>query len=95
MKDFRKLQHLNKIYLDYLQNRTGQTLASAYSLRPKEGASVSMPLDWEELKPGIRPADYNIHNSLERIKEKGDLFKPVLGKGIDMMKALELLQNID
>ncbi|WP_027375479.1 DNA ligase D [Chryseobacterium sp. UNC8MFCol] len=85
----------NKIYLDYLQNRTGQTLASAYSLRPKEGASVSMPLDWEELKPGIRPADYNIHNSLERIKEKGDLFKPVLGKGIDMMKALELLQNID
>jgi bifunctional non-homologous end joining protein LigD len=29
---------------------------------------------------------------LERIKEKGDLFKPVLGKGIDMMKALELLQ---
>ncbi|ASE62859.1 DNA ligase D [Chryseobacterium indologenes] len=85
----------NKIYLDYLQNRTGQTLASAYSLRPKEGASVSMPLDWEELKQGIRPADYNIHNSLERIKEKGDLFKPVLGKGIDMMKALELLQNID
>ncbi len=85
----------NKIYLDYLQNRTGQTLASAYSLRPKEGASVSMPLDWEELKPGIRPADYNIHNSLERIKAKGDLFKPVLGKGIDMMKALELLQNID
>lgn len=39
-----------KIYLDYLQNRTGQTLASAYSLRPKEGVSVSMPLEWEELK---------------------------------------------
>ncbi|AZA80889.1 DNA ligase D [Chryseobacterium lactis] len=85
----------NKIYLDYLQNRTGQTLASAYSLRPKEGASVSMPLDWNELKPGIKPTDFNIHNSLERIKEKGDLFKPVLGKGIDMMKALEFLQNID
>ena len=85
----------NKIYLDYLQNRTGQTLASAYSLRPKQGASVSMPLDWDELKPGLLPTDYNIENALERIKEKGDLFKPVLGKGIDMMKALELLQNID
>ncbi|MBK1898153.1 DNA ligase D [Chryseobacterium paridis] len=83
-----------KIYLDYLQNRTGQTLASAYSLRPKEGASVSMPLDWEEVKPGLKPTDFNIHNSLDRIKEKGDLFKPVLGKGIDMMKALELLQNL-
>lgn len=85
----------NKIYLDYLQNRTGQTLASAYSLRPKEGASVSMPLDWDELKPGLKPTDFTIDNALERIKEKGDLFKPVLGKGIDMMKALELLQNID
>lgn len=85
----------NKIYLDYLQNRTGQTLASVYSLRPKKGASVSMPLDWNELKPGLLPIDYTIENALERIKDKGDLFKPVLGKGIDMMKALELLQNID
>ncbi|MDP9961316.1 DNA ligase D [Chryseobacterium lathyri] len=84
-----------KIYLDYLQNRTGQTLASAYSLRPKEGASVSMPLDWEEVKPGMKPTDFTIDNALDRIKEKGDLFKPVLGKGIDMMKALELLQNIE
>lgn len=84
-----------KIYLDYLQNRTGQTLASVYSLRPKEGASVSMPLEWEEVKPGLKPTDFTIHNALERIKEKGDLFKPVLGKGIDMMKALELLQNIE
>jgi bifunctional non-homologous end joining protein LigD len=82
-----------KIYLDYLQNRTGQTLASAYSLRPKEGASVSMPLEWEELKPGLKPTDFTIDNALERIKEKGDLFKLVLGKGIDMMEALELLQK--
>ncbi|MDN3691133.1 DNA ligase D [Chryseobacterium tructae] len=85
----------NKIYLDYLQNRTGQTLASTYSLRPKQGAAVSMPLDWNELKPGLLPTDYTIENALERIKNKGDLFKPVLGKGIDMMKALELLQDID
>lgn len=84
-----------KIYLDYLQNRTGQTLASAYSLRPKQGASVSMPLEWDELKTGLKPTDFTIKNALDRMKEKGDLFKPVLGKGIDMMKALELLQNMD
>lgn len=84
-----------KIYLDYLQNRSGQTLASVYSIRPKEGASVSMPLEWEELKKGLKPTDFNIHNALERIKEKGDFFKPVLGKGIDMMKTLELLQNFE
>jgi len=85
----------NKIYLDYLQNRQGQTLASVYSIRPKEGASVSMPLEWNEVKPGLKPTDFTIHNALERIKEKGDLFKPVLGKGIDMMKALELLQDME
>lgn len=85
----------NKIYLDFLQNRTGQTLASAYSIRPKEGASVSMPLEWNEVKTGMKPTDFNIHNALERMKEKGDLFKPVLGKGIDMMKALELLQDLE
>lgn len=84
-----------KIYLDYLQNRQGQTLASVYSLRPKEGAAVSMPLEWDELKKGLKPTDFNIENALERIKAKGDLFKPVLGKGIDMMKALELLQNVE
>lgn len=83
----------NKIYLDYLQNRRGQTLASVYSVRPKNGAPVSMPLDWIELKPGIKPTDFNIENALERLKKNGDLFKPVLGKGIDMLKSLECLQT--
>ncbi len=83
----------NKIYLDYLQNRRGQTLASVYSLRPKNGAPVSMPLDWDELKPGLKPTDWNIENALERIKKKGDLFKPTLGKGIDMLKAIEKLST--
>lgn len=81
----------NKIYLDYLQNRRGQTLASVYSVRPKNGAPVSMPIEWSELKSGLKPTDFNIENALERVKKNGDLFKPVLGKGIDMLKALELL----
>ncbi|MNX76193.1 putative ATP-dependent DNA ligase YkoU [compost metagenome] len=83
-----------KIYLDYLQNRQGQTLASVYSLRPKPGAPVSMPLEWDELKAGLKPTDFNIHNALERIREKGDLFKPVLGRGINMEKALERLAGL-
>ncbi|WP_282456208.1 DNA ligase D [Chitinophaga sedimenti] len=41
-----------KIYIDYLQNRAKATLAAAYSLRPKPGATVSMPLDWSEVKKG-------------------------------------------
>lgn len=81
----------NKIYLDYLQNRRGQTLASVYSLRPKKGAPVSMPLEWNEVKPGLKPTDFNIENALERIEKKGDLYKPTLGKGFDMLQAIENL----
>ena len=88
-----KKRDQNKIYLDYLQNRTGQTLASVYSIRPKPLAPVSMPILWEELKFGLKPTDFNIHNALERIKKNKDLFKPVLGKGIDMLKALEKLSK--
>src|SRR5690606_5304729 len=82
-----------KIYLDYLQNRRGQTLASVYSLRPKNGAPVSMPIEWDELKIGLKPTDFNIENALQRMEEKGDIFKPVLGKGFDMMEALSLLEG--
>lgn len=82
-----------KIYLDYLQNRRGQTLASVYSLRPKNGAPVSMPIKWNELKIGLKPTDFNIENAMDRLKSEGDLFKPVLGKGFDMLQAIEILSK--
>ncbi|KAA5536154.1 DNA ligase D [Taibaiella lutea] len=78
-----------KMYLDFLQNRPGATIACPYSLRPKQGATVSMPLHWEELKPGLKMKDFTIFNASDRLKEQGDLFKGVLGKGIDMEKALK------
>jgi len=81
----------DKIYVDYLQNNQGQTLASAYSVRPKPGASVSTPLKWEEVKKGLHPSDFTIRNILPRLEKIGDIFKPVLGKGIDIEKALKLL----
>ena len=84
----------NKIYLDYLQNRRAQTLASVYSVRPKPGAPVSAPLEWKEVKKGLHPTDFTIHNMAERLQEKGDLFKSILGKGIDLLKAINGLGNI-
>ena len=80
-----------KMYIDFLQNRPQATLASAYSLRPKPGAPVSMPLHWEEIKKGLKMTDFNIHNAIARVKEQGDIFKPVLGKGINMRDALKKL----
>jgi bifunctional non-homologous end joining protein LigD len=82
-----------KIYLDFLQNRPQATLAAPYSLRPKPGATVSMPLHWDELKKGLRMQDFNIRNALDRVIKEGDLFKPVLGKGVNMKKALSGLMS--
>jgi bifunctional non-homologous end joining protein LigD len=78
-----------KMYLDHLQNRPGATIASPYSLRPKLGATVSMPLHWDEVKKGLKMKDFTIRNAIERLKITGDLFKGVLGEGIDMEKILE------
>jgi len=83
-----------KIYLDFLQNRPQATLATAYSLRPKPGATVSMPLHWEEVKKGLKIENFTISNSISRLKEQGDIFKPVLGKGINIQKALKTLGNL-
>jgi len=85
MPDKRK----HKIYLDFLQNREGQTLAAPYSLRPTPEASVSMPLHWDEIKPSLKPTDFTIKNALARLKKTGDLWKPVLQKGVDLAAVLK------
>lgn len=82
-----------KMYLDFLQNRPQATIAAPYSLRPKPGATVSMPLHWEEVKKGLQMKDFTIKNAIARIQREGDLFKPVLGKGINMERALKKLEN--
>ena len=78
-----------KIYIDFLQNRPQATVAAPYSLRPKPGATVSMPLHWHEVKKGLKMKDFTISNALERIKSAGDIFKPVLGKGINLEKVIK------
>lgn len=80
------------VYIDYLQNSRGQTLASAYSARPKPGATVSAPLEWKEVKKGLQLSDFTIKTIHKRTRKKGDLFEGVLGKGIDISKALKNLK---
>ncbi len=84
----------NQVYIDYLQNSRGQTLASAYSVRPKPGASVSTPLDWKEVKHGLHPSMFTIKNIKKRVDKKGDLFKGALGKGINIPSALKKIDKI-
>jgi bifunctional non-homologous end joining protein LigD len=83
-----------KMYLDFLQNRPQATIAAPYSVRPKPGATVSTPLHWEEVKKGLKMQDFTLQNVPVRLKSTGDIFKPVLGKGIQMEKALKLLEGL-
>jgi bifunctional non-homologous end joining protein LigD len=80
-----------KVYLDYLQNRRGQTLASAYSIRPKAGATISTPLRWDEVNLKLHPGKFTIKTIAARLDRVGDLWNPVLGKGIDLKSALKHL----
>ena len=81
-----------KIYLDFLQNRESQTVAAPYSLRPKPGAPVSTPLDWNEVKKGLTSSTYTMFNIFDRIKDAGDLFQPVLEKGINLQSVLKKIE---
>jgi bifunctional non-homologous end joining protein LigD len=83
-----------KMYLDAYQNRRGQTLAAPYSIRPVNGAQVSTPLDWEEVRPGLLPSAFTIKSVRSRLDRVGDLWTGVLGAGIDMGKCLEALQPL-
>jgi bifunctional non-homologous end joining protein LigD len=82
-----------KVYLDFLQNRRGQTLAGAYTVRPVPRATVSAPLDWDEVKPGLIPDRFTIKNMRARLAEVGDLWEPVLGPGIDLKKTLAVISE--
>jgi bifunctional non-homologous end joining protein LigD len=78
----------NKVYIDFLQNSRGQTIAAPYSLRPLPGAPVSTPLDWNEVNNTLDPRQLNINTIFKRLEQKGDLFSTVLSNGIDIYNFL-------
>jgi bifunctional non-homologous end joining protein LigD len=83
-----------RVYLDYLQNGRGKTLAAAYSVRPFPGATVSTPLKWSEVKRGLDPAAFTIKTMRKRLGAVGDLWTPVIGPGIDLPECLERLARL-
>ena len=77
-----------RVYLDYLQNRSGATMAAAYALRPREGAPVSTPLEWREVTSRLDPLDFNIRTVPERLARKGDAWRDLFKKRLDLNAAL-------
>lgn len=89
MPDKRK----GKVYLDFLQNGKGKTMACAYSLRPREGATASTPLEWEELDDkNFDIKNFNIKTLPERVKQKGDLWADFFDNAIDLREVLNKIK---
>ena len=66
-----------RVLVDYNQNAWGRTLASVYSVRPRRRATVSAPVTWAEVERGFQMEDFRLDNMPERVRQLGDLWKPV------------------
>jgi bifunctional non-homologous end joining protein LigD len=81
------------VYIDYLQNIRGKTVASVYSPRPRPGAPVSTPLKWEEFKRPIDPKAFTMKTIFKRLDKYGDLFEKALTDRQDISNFLEALKR--
>ena len=82
----------DKVYLDYLQNRHGQLIVAPFCVRPLPGATVSMPLRWDEVDESLDPRSYTIKNAVTRMETLGeDPLLAVLDEKPDLGKVLEKL----
>ena len=81
------------VYVDFLQNVKGKTVASVYSPRAVLGACVSTPLKWEEFRKPLRARDYTIVTVFDRLRKYGDLFAPVLTDRQDISGFLKALKK--
>lgn len=60
-------------------------------MRPS--APVSTPLSWNEVRKGLDPNKFTIKTIFKRLEKVGDVWRPVLGKGVDIEKALKIVSS--
>jgi bifunctional non-homologous end joining protein LigD len=88
-------QREGKVYLDFLQNRKSQTIVPPYTVRPVRGASVSTPLQWDELEHAdLSPRNFTIVTMPARAARLGDLFRKALDDKQDLMPAIDALGDV-
>jgi hypothetical protein len=84
----------SKVYVDYLQNGRGKLLAAPFAARPLPGVPVSMPLRWDEVKPGLHPRQFTAIDAPARMERLGaDPFLGVLGAAPELVAVLSRLQR--
>jgi bifunctional non-homologous end joining protein LigD len=81
------------VLIDSNQNGEGKTIASVYSVRPREGAPVSTPLRWNEVKQGLDPRDFTMDVVRERVEQHGDLFEAMLHGRQSLSAALKTVRG--
>jgi bifunctional non-homologous end joining protein LigD len=77
---FVKARGAAQVYVDYLQNIIGKTVAAAYSARANPDAMVSTPLEWDELTDDLDPREFTIETAPERFAKSGDLWNAQMKK---------------
>jgi bifunctional non-homologous end joining protein LigD len=83
-----------RVYLDFMQNGHGKTIAAPYAVRPRPGAPVSTPLRWSEVTARLDPARFTIRNVPGRARRlRADPLLPVLSEKPDLVAALERLRG--
>jgi DNA ligase D len=81
-----------RIFVDYNQNARDRTIASAYSARPRPGAPVSAPVEWDEL-PDIAPNDFTVKTMPARFAKRGDLASEIDDVAFDMSGLVEMYER--
>ncbi len=84
----------NRVYVDFLQNRKGQTIATPYSIRPRPYAPVSTPLHWDELDLKLNPEEFNIKTIFKRLEKYGDIWRDLYGSMTDINKVLLKIEEV-
>jgi bifunctional non-homologous end joining protein LigD len=82
-----------KVYVDFLQNGSGKTIVAPFSVRPRPGATVSMPLAWPEVTPRLDPARFTITTVPDRVGQHGDPMRDVLETSVDVAAVLTALSE--
>ena len=77
------------VYVDYLQNIRAKTVAAAYAVRARPGATVSTPLEWNEVDETLDPRDFTIETVPDRLRERGDIWARVMKKGNSVRALLD------
>ena len=80
-----------RVYLDYLQNGHGKLLVAPFSVRPLDGAPVSMPVPWSAVNKRLTATRFTVKNALGHLKKNGDVQRPVLDDVPDLSAALHRL----